>query len=196
MIESPTPTRAECADIAGAVFAGADAVMLSGETAAGKYPIECVMMQRRIITTCEADSRWQRAAALQPAGPVHPSIWGDPLATAATTMVQESGAKAVVVLSDQTCTAVGRVATRRPGVPILAVSPSAKVASQLCLTKHVYALARPQAGSRPQDAAATMREAMDIVVSRGWAKSEEGDLLVVYSGDGVRLLSASGASSL
>eukprot|EP01052_Picozoa_sp_SAG31_P059316 SAG31_NODE_18632_length_629_cov_0.449057_1_plen_156_part_01 len=83
MIESPAPTRAECADIAAAVFGGADAVMLSGETAAGKYPEESVAMQRRVIATCEADPRWQRAAALDPPAPLKPEAWGDAVATAA-----------------------------------------------------------------------------------------------------------------
>ena len=60
MMDAPAPTRAECADIASAVLGGADVVMLSGETAAGNYPVESVAMQRRVITAAEADGRWRR----------------------------------------------------------------------------------------------------------------------------------------
>ena len=63
MMDNPAPTRAECSDIATAIYDGADAVMLSGESAAGKYPIESVAMQQKVITRVETDPRWQRYAA-------------------------------------------------------------------------------------------------------------------------------------
>merc|ERR1719413_222205 len=71
MMEAPTPTRAECSDVATAVFDGVDAVMLSGESAKGKFPRETVDMQRRIITRTEDDPmfrRWQRGYGLEQDG--------------------------------------------------------------------------------------------------------------------------------
>jgi pyruvate kinase len=58
MMSNPAPTRAECSDISTAIFDGADSVMLSGETAAGKYPIEAVSMQRRVISRVESDESY------------------------------------------------------------------------------------------------------------------------------------------
>jgi pyruvate kinase len=58
MMANPAPTRAECSDISTAIFDGADSVMLSGETAAGKYPIEAVSMQRRVISRVESDESY------------------------------------------------------------------------------------------------------------------------------------------
>ena len=132
MMDSPAPTRAECADIAAAVYGGADAVMLSGETAAGKYPVECVEQMRRVITTVEADRRWQRAAAAWPtadgeaSGGGGPRSAGEAMAAAAAEMVASSGAAAVVVLAagcdEVECLVSALAAKARPGVPILAVS--------------------------------------------------------------------------
>ena len=59
MIDAPTPTRAECSDIATAIYDGADAVMLSAESAAGLYPEEAVTMQRRVISRVEADGLYR-----------------------------------------------------------------------------------------------------------------------------------------
>ena len=64
MINAPVPTRAEVSDVATAVFCGADAVMLSGETAMGDYPVEAVTMMRRVITSTESDALFAREMEL------------------------------------------------------------------------------------------------------------------------------------
>lgn len=132
MIEKPTPTRAEVSDVATAVYDGADVVMLSAETAAGKYPVEAVKMMNKIITEVEADPLFhQYIKNLQPVSCCMGEA--DSITYAASEISKVlPNVKAVI-----TYTSSGRttflVSRERPDIPIIAVTPNIKVACRLGL---------------------------------------------------------------
>jgi len=143
MIDSPTPTRAEASDVATAIYDGADAIMLSAESAAGKYPEESVAMQQRIINRVEGDKHYRNMlSGNQPSPDNTPT---DAIITAAKQISDTIRAKAIVCFSLRGSTVL-RAAKGRPGVPILAISPFKETARQLSLSWGVYP-ELPQTGS-------------------------------------------------
>lgn len=143
MIESPTPTRAEASDVATAIYDGADAIMLSAESAAGKYPEESVAMQQRIINRVESDAHYKNVLSQnQPAPDNTPT---DAIITAAKQISDTINAKAIVCFSLRGSTVL-RAAKGRPGVPILGISPFKETARQLSMSWGVYP-ELPQTGS-------------------------------------------------
>ena len=137
MMDNPAPTRAECSDIATAIYDGADAVMLSGESAAGKYPVESVAMQQKVITRVETDPRWAAYQGSE-APQTSDGTFSDALMKAAVQMVGTTKAKCMVVMSESG-KSVTRASRERPDVPILAIVPSARVARYLNVQKNIYA---------------------------------------------------------
>jgi len=139
MIESPAPTRAECSDVATALYDGADAVMLSAESAAGKYPEEAVAMQRRVISRVEGDALY-RAAHDSKVGfrylPARATAT-DAITLAARQVASAVGATCQVVFTEQGSTVL-KAAQGRPPVPILALTPSRDTARALTLVWGVY----------------------------------------------------------
>jgi pyruvate kinase len=135
MMNNPAPTRAECSDIATAIYDRADAVMLSGETAAGKYPVESVTMQQRVISRVENDLMWR--ARLPQEDLPSDGTFSDALMKSACDLVHTMNAKCMVVLSDSG-RSVMRCSRERPDVPIVALTPHAGVAQYLSLQKNVY----------------------------------------------------------
>jgi pyruvate kinase len=141
MLESMTsaavPTRAEAADVANAVYEGADGVMLSAETASGNHPVPAVLMMRRIIERVEQDPARR---ALEAANVEHAS--DEPVAQAigrASVAIAETvGAKLIACFTTTGRTAV-RVARARPEVPILSLAPSIGTARQTLMTYGVVA---------------------------------------------------------
>jgi pyruvate kinase len=127
MIHSPTPTRAEASDVAGAVYEGADAVMLSAETAAGDYPLEAVGIMDRIITRVERDPRWPELMRAE-----HELGDGDALILAAQHAADVASAACVVAFTMTGQTAL-RLARERPTQPTLALTPSLSTARRLAL---------------------------------------------------------------
>ncbi len=128
MISSPRPTRAEASDVANAVLDGADAVMLSGETSVGDYPIETVETMARIIESTE-NHGLARMAAIQ----WEPRTRGGIIAKAAAEVAERVGAKFLVAFSQSGDTA-RRLSRYRSEVPVLAFTPEPVVRSQLSMT--------------------------------------------------------------
>ena len=140
MIESPSPTRAECSDVATAIFDGCDAIMLSGESAAGKYPAESVRMQQRLINRVEAAPRYRDLVARSDVGGFAPELSGgdtDAIVQAASKLAMALDAKAHLVFT-KTGNAALRLSRLKPGMPILALTPCPHVARALALSANVY----------------------------------------------------------
>jgi pyruvate kinase len=127
MIDNPTPTRAEASDVANAVYDGTDAVMLSGETAVGRYPVKAVATMHRIARTVEA-SLAHRQASFRPAGDTVTSA----ISAAACELAASLDIDTIVTPTSSGTTALA-VAKYRPGVPIVAVSSNQDVVNQLSL---------------------------------------------------------------
>jgi pyruvate kinase len=136
MLENPRPTRAEASDVANAVLDGADAVMLSGETSVGKFPVLTVSTMAKIITTTEAGSigvpRLQH----------DPRTHGGALTVAASQIARNIGAKALVAFS-QTGDTVRRLARLHCDLPLLAFTPVPEVRAQLALSWGVETFQMP-----------------------------------------------------
>ncbi|HTQ32881.1 MAG TPA: pyruvate kinase [Stellaceae bacterium] len=129
MIHAPTPTRAEASDVATAVYEGADAVMLSAETAVGDYPIEAVTMMDRIARRVQEDPLY--FVSIQTAME-HEHTDPDAISAAACQVAATVGAAAIVSYTTSGATAL-RAARERPGVPILVMSSSVSTARRLAL---------------------------------------------------------------
>lgn len=138
MIDNSRPTRAEASDAANAVLDGADAVMLSGETAAGKFPIEAVKVMARIIESTE-DNGLERINPLSDAG----TSQGAVITRAAVEIGDALGVRYLIAFT-QTGGAARRLAQLRPGLPMLAFSPTQSVRSQLALVWGIETFLTPE----------------------------------------------------
>mmetsp|Transcript_2844 Transcript_2844/g.4355 ORF Transcript_2844/g.4355 Transcript_2844/m.4355 type:complete len:580 (-) Transcript_2844:159-1898(-) len=145
MIDNPTPTRAEASDCATAIYDSTDAVMLSAESAAGKFPVESVLMQQQVINKVETDDAF-RISLDRFAQEFDMMSGGDSTTTAITLAARQvatiSGSKAIVAFSASGGTPV-RMAKLRPQVPILAVCEDIKIARWLALVWGVYPIMMP-----------------------------------------------------
>ncbi|MET0252276.1 MAG: pyruvate kinase [Novosphingobium sp.] len=144
MIESPAPTRAEVSDVANAVYDGADAVMLSAETASGNWPVEAVTIMDRIATQVEADPGYRARVDLIDTRP-DPTT-ADALAEACATIAQAVRIAGIVVFTDSGSTA-RRVSRERPAVPVLVLTPSQRTARKVGLLWGAHAVHTRDIGS-------------------------------------------------
>jgi pyruvate kinase len=130
MINTPAPTRAEVSDVATAVFEGADAIMLSAESASGQFPVEAVAMMNRIAEEVELEAVYRSIINAQRSAPE--KTGADAVAVAARNMAETLEMKAIVAWTASGATAL-RVARERPAAPILALTPSRDTARRLTL---------------------------------------------------------------
>ena len=144
MIESPTPTRAEVSDVANAVYDGADAVMLSAETAAGAWPEEAVTIMDRIASEVENDPGYAARVHFIETRP-DPTT-ADALAEACASIAKALPIAGIIVFTGSGSTA-RRVARERPGVPMLVLTPSTMTARKLGLLWGAHAVATKDIGS-------------------------------------------------
>ncbi len=140
MIRNPYPTRAEASDVANAILDGTDAVMLSGETAVGRFPIESVKTMSRIAETTEKGIDYKRI--LEEQGLTIKKSVTDAISYATCHIAHELGVNAIVT-STQSGTTARMVSKYRPRAPIVAVSSRSQTAAQLTLTWGVRSIICP-----------------------------------------------------
>ena len=131
MIESPMPTRAEVSDVAAAIYEGADAVMLSAESAAGNYPIEAVSTMNNVAIEVESDETYREVVDASRGGPKQ-SV-ADGIVSAAREIAETADIKVICCYSQSGTTAL-LVARERPHVPIIAMASRIETARRLSLT--------------------------------------------------------------
>jgi pyruvate kinase len=173
MISSPTPTRAEVSDVATAIYDGADAVMLSAESAAGQYPCEAVAMMDRIATSAERDPSYQERVHFTQTR-LEPTT-ADALAGSARQIAQTVSATAMVCYSSSGATA-RRIARERPSVPLLAMSASLHTSRRLGLLWGVHAVHTRDVSSFEEMVEKGKRMALRHQIARG------GDRIVLMAG--------------
>jgi pyruvate kinase len=173
MIASPVPTRAEVSDVATAIYEGSDAVMLSAESAAGKYPVEAVSTMDRIACEVERDPTYVAIITAQRHEPE--ATGADAIAAAARQIADTLDLSAVVCWTFSGATAL-RVARERPRPPIMSISPNVTAGRKLALTWGVHSVVA--ADARDQDD--MVNRACRIAVSEGLAGV--GQRLIVVAG--------------
>ena len=144
MIESPAPTRAEVSDVANAVYDGADAVMLSAETAAGEWPEEAVTIMDRIAVQVECDDSYLARVRFLDTPP--DATTADALSHACMTIADTVPISAITVFTGSGSTA-RRVARERPSVPMLVLTPSDRTARRVALLWGAHAVITKDIGS-------------------------------------------------
>ncbi len=144
MIESPAPTRAEVSDVANAIYDGADAVMLSAETASGAWPIEAVTIMHRIAAQVENDPGFQARLHFTEVRP--DATTADALAEACAQIAQTVTVAGIIVFTGSGSTA-RRVSRERPPVPMLVLTPSQRTARRLALLWGAHAVHSKDIGS-------------------------------------------------
>ncbi len=173
MIRQPRPTRAEASDVANAIFDGTDAVMLSGETAAGAYPLEAVRTMARITERTEEALDHKRVTESLEA-PTQRTVT-DAISYATCRAAHELGAVAIITATQSGHTA--RMVSRyRPKAPIIAVTPRERIASALMLTWGVYPLLSPPT-SQAED---IFNTAVEVSLRAGLINN--GDLVILTAG--------------
>ncbi|MEW5898548.1 MAG: pyruvate kinase [Bacillota bacterium] len=173
MIHNPRPSRAEASDVANAILDGTDAVMLSGETAVGRYPVEAVEVMARIAARAEASLPYAEILERQRRGPARTVT--DAISHATCAAAQDLGAAAIIT-STQTGYTAKMVSKYRPRAPIIAVTPEMKVLRKLALVWGV----QPLLIAPIKDTDSMIAAAIEISLAAEMVKP--GDLVVITAG--------------
>jgi pyruvate kinase len=173
MISSPTPTRAEVSDVATAVFEGADAIMLSAESAAGDYPVEAVTMMDRVAQSVENDPTYPGIIYAQRTEPE--ATGADAISAAAHSVADTLNAAAIVCWTNSGSTGL-RAARERPLFPIIALTPVHATARRLALVWGLHCVLTEDA----KDLDDLSERACRIAFQEGFA--EPGQRIVVTAG--------------
>jgi len=166
MISAPTPTRAEVSDVATAVFEGADAVMLSAESASGAYPAEAVATMDRIATEVERDPYYVQILRAQRTDPE--PTGADAISAAARQIAETLNLAAICSFTASGTTAM-RAARERPQTPVLALSPVAATARRLSIVWGLHCIV----GEEAHDIDGMVVRACEIAESEGFARAGE-----------------------
>ncbi|MDF0602675.1 pyruvate kinase [Psychromarinibacter sp. C21-152] len=173
MIDSPMPTRAEVSDVANAIYEGADAVMLSAESAAGSYPIEAVQTMHNVAVEVESDDTYRQV--IEASRGAEKQTVADGIVSAAREIAETADIKAIACFS-QSGRTVSLVARERPRVPIIALAATVTTARRLCLTWGAHCVKTDEMGRFKEAVVRAVRAAThegfatredDIVVTAG-----------------------------
>ncbi|MFZ7104667.1 MAG: pyruvate kinase [Peptococcaceae bacterium] len=173
MIRNPRPTRAEASDVANAILDGTDAIMLSGETAAGKYPLESVKTMARIAERTETAIKHESIVALR--GIVTRQTTTDAISHATCTTAHNLGAAAIITATESGSTA-RMVSKYRPKSPIIAVTPRAAAQRKLLLVWGVEPIYAPET----EGTDAMIEQSINAALQHKLIKN--GDLIVITAG--------------
>ncbi len=173
MIQSPVPTRAEVSDVATAVYEGADAIMLSAESAAGKFPVEAVSTMNRIGEEVERDPTYRGVLTAQRSEP-EPTV-GDAIADAARQIAETLELSAIICWTSSGSTGL-RVARERPRPPVVAISPNLSTGRKLSLVWGVHCVVAEDAHDQDD----MVDRAGSIAFRDGFAKA--GQRVIIVAG--------------
>lgn len=173
MVERPVPTRAEATDVANAVYEGADAVMLSAETAVGQYPVEAVEMMNRIIVRVQKDETYWRSLADD--RPEPEATTADAISSAVRQIGSTISAKAIATYTTSGSTTL-RVARERPEMPVICLTPRTDTARRMAIVWGVHSCRAPDARS--------MEDMIETAVHQARIDEfvETGDRIVITAG--------------
>ena len=173
MINAPVPTRAEVSDVSIAVFEGADAIMLSAESASGQYPVESVAMMNKVAIAVESDTNYRsiiRAQATEPEATAADAI------SAATRQVAETLDLAAIVTYTSSGSTAIRAARERPNKPIIALSPNRRTVRRLSVVWGIHCVETEDAVSLED----MVDRACVIAYQEGFARP--GDRIAITAG--------------
>jgi pyruvate kinase len=171
MIASPVPTRAEVSDVATAIFDGADAVMLSAESAAGQYPVEAVATMNRIAEQVEKDTIYQSSLHLLHTEPE--ATGADAIAAAARQVAETLDLAAIVCWTSSGSTGL-RVARERPQCPIIAISPIVTAGRKLSVVWGIHTVIAEDAHDQDD----MVERACRLALKEGFAKADQRIIIV------------------
>ncbi len=178
MINNPRPTRAETSDVANAILDGTDAIMLSGETAAGKYPVEAVRVMDQVACDVEKSHQYLRSSAHSTAAGLGQQRMTEAIGHGACQIAENVCAKAILAFT-QTGRTAALVSKYRPNLPIYAMTPDPRVKRRMALYSGVRAICVDNQNTTEQQILAVEKAALTAGVL------DRGDITVITMGSPV-----------